>query len=79
MEDHLGVFWQQIATSVGVPLDGISFIYDAFEHAQHLLRKIPGHPQLVRENQMTEFAEEVAEKISQHENGVVVREEPPKE
>jgi hypothetical protein len=53
----------------------------AFEHAQHLLRKIPGHPHLVRENQMTEFAEEVAEKISQHEDesAAVVREEPPGE
>ena len=34
MEVLLEVFWQQIATSIGVPLDGISFIYDAFEHAQ---------------------------------------------
>jgi len=53
----------------------------AFEHAQHLLRKIPGHPQLVRENQLTEFAERVAEEISRHEAqpDAVIREEPPEE
>lgn len=53
----------------------------AFEHAQHLLKKIPGHPQLVRENQLAEFAEEVAEEITRHEDEptAVVREEPPKE
>ena len=53
----------------------------AFEHAQHLLRKIPGQPQLVRENRLVAFAEEVAESISQHEHehDTVVREEPPEE
>lgn len=53
----------------------------AFEHAQHLLKKIPGHPQLVRENQFAEFAEGVAAEISRHEDEpeAVVREEPPEE
>jgi len=41
----------------------------AFEHARHLLGKIPGNPQLVRENRLAEFAEEVAEKISGHDQG----------
>jgi hypothetical protein len=48
----------------------------AFEHAQHLLGKIPGRPQLVREDQLAEFADEIAEKIAQHEPETVVREEP---
>ena len=53
----------------------------AFEHAQHLLKKIPGHPQLVRENQLAEFAEEVAEEISRHEDEphAAVREDSPEE
>lgn len=53
----------------------------AFEHAQHLLKKIPGHPQLVRENRLAEFAEEVAEEISRHEHEPesVVREDPPQQ
>lgn len=52
----------------------------AFAHAQHLLRDIPGHPELVPENELTEFAEEVADRIAQHEPAEsVVREEPPEE
>jgi hypothetical protein len=52
----------------------------AFEHAQHLLKKIPGHPQMVRENQLVEFAEEVAAGIFEHdESEAVVREEPPRQ
>lgn len=53
----------------------------AFEHAHHLLKRIPGDPQLVRESQLVEFAEEVAGEISRHENesASVMREEPPGE
>jgi len=41
----------------------------AFEHARHLLNKIPGKPELVREGQLAEFAEGVAEKIARHDQG----------
>lgn len=51
----------------------------AFEHARHLLAKIPGHPQLIREDRLTDFAEEIAEKIASHEPEAMVREEPPEE
>jgi Protein of unknown function (DUF3037) len=52
----------------------------AFAHAQRLLRDIPGHPELVPENELTEFAEEVADKIARHEPAeTVVREDPPAE
>lgn len=39
----------------------------AFENALHLLSKIPGHKQLVRENELEGFAEHVAEEIGSHE------------
>lgn len=48
----------------------------AFEHARHLLARIPGHPELVREDRLSEFADDVAERVSQHEPESVVREEP---
>jgi hypothetical protein len=38
----------------------------AFEHARHLLQKIPGEKKLVRESELDEFAEKVAEDIAQH-------------
>lgn len=38
----------------------------AFEHAQHLLQKIPGQKKLVRENELEAFTEKVAEDIAQH-------------
>lgn len=38
----------------------------AFEHAQHLLQKIPGEKELVRENQLDAFAESVATQIANH-------------
>jgi hypothetical protein len=51
----------------------------AFKNARHLLEKIPGDPELVRENQLAEFAEGVAEEISRHQDepDTVMREEPP--
>lgn len=39
----------------------------AFENAIHLLSKIPGHKELVRENELEHFAEHVAEEIGSHE------------
>ncbi|HEU6449660.1 MAG TPA: DUF3037 domain-containing protein [Verrucomicrobiae bacterium] len=39
----------------------------AFENAIHLLSKIPGHKELVRENELERFAEHVAEEIGSHE------------
>jgi len=39
----------------------------AFENAIHLLSKIPGHKHLVRENELEQFAEHVAEEIGSHE------------
>jgi hypothetical protein len=38
----------------------------AFEHAQHLLQKIPGQKKLVRENELDEFTDRVAEEIAGH-------------
>ena len=51
----------------------------AFDHARHLLEKIPGEKELVRENEVESFADSVAEEIVQHEQAAVVREEPPQE
>ena len=51
----------------------------AFEHAQHLLGKIPGRPQLVRESELPRFANEIADKVAEHASEAVVREEPPSE
>lgn len=39
----------------------------AFENAIHLLGKIPGHKQLVRENELEHFAAHVADEIGSHE------------
>jgi hypothetical protein len=54
---------------------------EAFEHAQQLLKKIPNQPELVREEQLEAFAEEVAETISHHQDEpeAVVREDPPQQ
>jgi len=38
----------------------------AFENAVHLLSKMPGHKELVRESEFNEFAEHVAEEIKHH-------------
>jgi len=38
----------------------------AFQHAQHLLQKIPGQTKLVRENELDEFTDKVATEIAQH-------------
>ncbi len=38
----------------------------AFDHAQHLLQKIPGKMELVRENELEDFTEKVAEDIAKH-------------
>ncbi|HEX5398002.1 MAG TPA: DUF3037 domain-containing protein [Verrucomicrobiae bacterium] len=45
---------------------------EAFENALHLLSKIPGHKQLVRENEMDEFAGHVAEEIGTHDAAELV-------
>jgi hypothetical protein len=38
----------------------------AFDHARHLLQKIPGQTKLVRENELEEFTDKVAAEIAQH-------------
>lgn len=38
----------------------------AFEHAQHLLQKIPGQKKLVRESELEAFTDKVADDIAQH-------------
>lgn len=38
----------------------------AFQHAQHLLEKIPGQKKLVRESELDDFTEKVAEEIAHH-------------
>ncbi len=49
----------------------------AFENAIHLLSKIPGQKELVRENEMEQFAERVAEEIGSHEvTEMVLRDKP---
>ena len=51
----------------------------AFENALHLLSKIPGQKQLVRENDLVQFAEHVAEEIGSHNvAGLVLRDKPKK-
>jgi hypothetical protein len=50
----------------------------AFENAIHLLSKIPGQKELVRENEMEYFAEHVAEEIGSHEVLEMVLREKPK-
>jgi uncharacterized repeat protein (TIGR04138 family) len=34
MNDDSKIFWKRFASRTGVPLEGLSFIYDAFRHAQ---------------------------------------------
>jgi hypothetical protein len=49
----------------------------AFENAIHLLGKIPGQTELVRENQMERFAEDVVAQIGSHEpSDMVLRDQP---
>ena len=49
----------------------------AFENALHLLQKIPGQKQLVREDEVEDFAEQVTEAIISHDpEAVVLREKP---
>ncbi|MGD0253184.1 MAG: DUF3037 domain-containing protein [Verrucomicrobiota bacterium] len=50
----------------------------AFENAIHLLSKIPGQKELVRENEMERFAEHVAEEIGSHEVSEMVLRDKPK-
>jgi hypothetical protein len=50
----------------------------AFENAIHLLNKIPGQKELVRENEMEYFAEHVAEEIGSHEVSEMVLRDKPK-
>jgi hypothetical protein len=50
----------------------------AFENAIHLLSKIPGQKELVRENEMEHFAEHVAEEIGSHEVSEMVLRDKPK-
>ena len=50
----------------------------AFENAIHLLSKIPGQKELVRENQLEDFAEHVAEEIGEHESSEMVLRDKPK-
>jgi hypothetical protein len=49
----------------------------AFENAIHLLDKIPGQPELIRESKMELFAEHVAQEIGSHDAAeMVLREKP---
>jgi hypothetical protein len=49
----------------------------AFENAMHLLSKIPGNKQLVRENELEHFAQHVAEEIGSYDvSGMVLRDKP---
>ena len=50
----------------------------AFENAIHLLSKVPGQKELVRENEMEHFAEHVAEEIGSHEVSEMVLRDKPK-
>jgi hypothetical protein len=50
----------------------------AFENALHLLQKIPAQKQLVRENEVEQFAEHVAEEIVGHDTGALVLRDKPK-
>lgn len=50
----------------------------AFENAIHLLNKIPGQKELIRENALERFAESVAREISSHEPSELVLREKPK-
>ena len=50
----------------------------AFENAIHLLSKMPGQKELVRESEMEHFAEHVAEEIGNHEVSEMVLRDKPK-
>lgn len=50
----------------------------AFENAIHLLGKIPGNKQLVREKELDQFAERVAQEIGSHALSEMVLRDPPK-
>jgi hypothetical protein len=51
----------------------------AFENALHLLEKIPGQKQLVRENDVEDFAERVTEEIGSHDAEALVLRDKPKD
>jgi hypothetical protein len=51
----------------------------AFENALHLLQKIPGQKQLVRENEVEDFAEHVTEEIVNHDAEALVLRDRPKQ
>ena len=51
----------------------------AFENALHLLQKIPGQKQLVRENEVEHFAEHVSEEIVSHDVEALVLRDKPKQ
>lgn len=52
---------------------------EAFENALHLLQKIPGQKELVREKEMEHFAELVAEEIVSHDAAEMVLRDKPKQ
>lgn len=51
---------------------------EAFENALHLMQKIPGQKQLVRENEVEHFAEHVTEEIVNHDADALVLRDKPK-
>lgn len=51
---------------------------EAFQNAIHLLSKIPGQKELVRESQLENFAEQVAEEIGSHDAEALVLRDKPK-
>jgi hypothetical protein len=50
----------------------------AFENALHLLRKMPGQKQLVRENEIEEVASDVAQEIATHSTDEIVLKDRPR-
>ena len=52
---------------------------EAFENALHLLQKIPGQKQLVRENEVEHFAEHVTAEIVSHDAEALVLRDKPKQ
>jgi hypothetical protein len=52
---------------------------EAFENALHLLQKIPGQKELVRESEIEHFAEHVAEEIVSHNAPEMVLQDKPKQ
>jgi hypothetical protein len=51
----------------------------AFENAVHLLSKIPGHKELIRENELEHFAAHVAEQIGSHDPAEMALHDKPKQ